>query len=628
MQEMHAEKKSANGKVDSSIPTTRSNPRINTVVDFSGSSESGEEDDRSDISQAGSLPQHGISGPLATNSPSATGKSNKIAIELNVSTSPNGLDGVTVVNPKRYDSNFLTGPATLLTKSDIMYMIQEGVRLAISQKANNNRVRQIRQGQPTRRSLISMAANMSAESVTGTSGRKMKYILHQYKPKNFQMIRRLNGISSEDFIHSICDAELLGGYTESSGKSGSLFWCSSDQKYIMKSISQEEARLMNSICSSYLRYIGSHPHSLLCKFLGMYKVVTTVAQPSYLYGGKRASRVRSQIVHTTRFVIMNNVFAGCPDSANLEKFDLKGTTEDRYVRQMTGKEVLKDLNFSTRWITLPESLAECFTRVIKEDCEFLFKHGLMDYSLIVGVSRPVPSKSAPYVPSSGSNDPPVLSSTGPARDIWDQLTSNSWEDQVAQSFQQNSRKTLGDKFNQQLLAAKTAAVKAAHSMQRLLTPSKDVSDNPPHQQSRLSSIEEHESVIPNEDSPVNKKKRIQSRRSSAEEIERCNTSVFTSFQGGVAGIDETRAQPLIYYFGIIDMLQQYTVKKKMAHFIKKFTIGCCHEIDTVAPSYYQRRFEKYTVGKIHALEPEEIEKIRSSHGTINARFSPDGIGFP
>jgi hypothetical protein len=82
-------------------------------------------------------------------------------------------------------------------------------------------------------------------------------------------------------------------------------------------------------------------------------------------------------------------------------------------------------------------------------------------------------------------------------------------------------------------------------------------------------------------------------------------SVFTAYRGGVAGwktdIPDT---PVIYYLGIIDILQQYTIKKKAAHCIKRFSIGCCHEIDTVAPKRYRDRFQKYMISKIKDVQFE------------------------
>ena len=534
----------------------------------------------------------------------------EIAIELRLSTMNSGAVGTIEANPADPVPNFLNGPVSLLTKFDFMHMIQEGVRLAVSQASQNNRVKVVRNTHA--HSMPDVAAMpQSSSSSMDQPRRTMKYILHQYKPKSFEALRRLCDVKEEDFICSICDAELEGGYSESSGKSGSLFWYSSDQKYIMKSITDEEEVFLNRISTSYVRYIASHPHSLLCKFMGMYKITTIVAAPSYMRGKQRASRVRSNVVRTTRFVIMNNIFGGLTGSDLIAKFDLKGTTEDRFVKQVSGHEVLKDINFQNRWISLPENLAECLNRVIQEDCDFLLRHGVMDYSLIVGVKETPPVDVEPLRRLSGP--------------VSDALTEYMNSEQVKSK----------SSFQNRLSAAKSAAVKAAHSVQKFLNPSGNSPPRITHAtsmmvepadsagESNMSSMPEIQEAIP-EEQPVSDEQIVSispvqatSEPSPAAHPTGPLNSVFSSFRGGVVGLDEARTHPVIYYIGIIDVLQQYTLKKKCAHFLKRFTIGCCHEIDTVAPNRYKARFVRYMSGKIKALDYEDIDKI-----VINSSETP------
>merc|ERR1712216_359968 len=60
--------------------------------------------------------------------------------------------------------------------------------------------------------------------------------------------------------------------------------------------------------------------------------------------------------------------------------------------------------------------------------------------------------------------------------------------------------------------------------------------------------------------------------------------------------------PVIYSLGIVDILQQWTLKKKAAHVIKKVSIGCCHEIDTEPPNYYRGRFARKLQALVGAIE--------------------------
>jgi 1-phosphatidylinositol-4-phosphate 5-kinase len=538
--------------------------RITTVVDYAENEElDDDEDDRSNVTPTAPARTGGC---FTAPSDQAMMGANRIGIELRVS-DPSGANRG-VVELVNYPAEFLAGTGELLTKSDFMQMIQEGVRIGVSNAAESNRMKTLKKTHldtTTTTSVTNRPPAAGASNADAPAKKTMKYILNQYKPKNFQTIRKLNNISNDEFIKSICDSELVGGSTESSGKSGSLFWYSSDRKYIMKSISAEESALLNRICTSYLRYIGTHPHSLLCKFFGMFKIVTTVAAPSYIRGYKRPSRIRSGQVHTTRFVIMNNIFCGGEQGAEkLEKFDLKGTTEDRFVKQVSGKEVLKDINFQNRWVTLPENLAECLTRVIQEDCEFLSRHGIMDYSLIVGLKRSNTPETAAHLsePFSGTVE---TDTTGGRK---------------ASSTIQEKIKTAVQK----LLSPSTSALWAG------------TGSGPPvlrtEQPSRLPSIHENSHEEP---SPVETRRNEESK------------SVFNRFNNATVGLDETKDNCLVYFFGIIDILQQYTIKKKIAHFMKKFTIGCCHEIDTVAPHYYKTRLVRYACSKVHPVDEDDIE---------------------
>ena len=58
----------------------------------------------------------------------------------------------------------------------------------------------------------------------------------------------------------------------SSGKSGSLFYYTEDQKFMLKTISRDEFKKLKSILSAYFDHINSHPESLITRFYGLHKV--------------------------------------------------------------------------------------------------------------------------------------------------------------------------------------------------------------------------------------------------------------------------------------------------------------------------------------------------------------------
>ena len=82
-------------------------------------------------------------------------------------------------------------------------------------------------------------------------------------------------------------------------------------------------------------------------------------------------------------MVMNNAFPYTlqPDVV----YDLKGTTEDRWVSPRPGV-VLKDLNFADKIIGIPDLKQKAaLLQAVKRDCQFLRGLRVMDYSLCLGV---------------------------------------------------------------------------------------------------------------------------------------------------------------------------------------------------------------------------------------------------
>ena len=104
------------------------------------------------------------------------------------------------------------------------------------------------------------------------------------------------------------------------------------------------------------------------------------------------------------------------------------------------------------------------------------------------------------------------------------------------------------------------------------------------------------------------------------EVTQQQPSDFQRCMGGVPGLDD-KNEPCLYFFGVIDILTEYTLKKKVAHFFKKITIGCCHEIDTEPPIYYQPRFAKYLHEKVVTAPGESIAAaVREASATKIQQF--------
>merc|ERR1740128_442099 len=193
------------------------------------------------------------------------------------------------------------------------------------------------------------------------------FTFRTYAPVAFRYFRDLFGIPPDDFMISICNEPLreLGN----PGASGSIFYLTNDDEFILKTVSLKEAEFLQKLLPGYYMNLQQNPRTLLPKFFGMY---------TYQANQKNI-----------RLVVMNNLL---PSGFKLHlKFDLKGST---YKRKASKREkekkspTFKDLDFIE---LLPEGLMlepETYTALIstmRRDCRVLESFKIMDYSLLVGV---------------------------------------------------------------------------------------------------------------------------------------------------------------------------------------------------------------------------------------------------
>jgi hypothetical protein len=114
---------------------------------------------------------------------------------------------------------------------------------------------------------------------------------------------------------------------EGAGRSGSFFFFSHDSRFVIKTMSSSELKLMTRMMPNYTKYLKENKFSLLCKILGIF----TVEAESF-------SRVHIMLMENT---------IRLKDPQNLKYvFDLKGSRVDRTVSGKTAKSTtLKDMNF-------------------------------------------------------------------------------------------------------------------------------------------------------------------------------------------------------------------------------------------------------------------------------------------
>ena len=122
--------------------------------------------------------------------------------------------------------------------------------------------------------------------------------------------------SFECFQSSLCDRDLCE--LPNPGASGSIFYITADDLFIMKTVSKKEARFLLSLLPGYYVNLTQNPFTLLPKFFGL-----------FCYQNAKKN---------IRFVIMNNLI---PREVRLnEKFDLKGSI---YKRKASEDELKREL---------------------------------------------------------------------------------------------------------------------------------------------------------------------------------------------------------------------------------------------------------------------------------------------
>jgi len=198
-----------------------------------------------------------------------------------------------------------------------------------------------------------------------------------YYAEQFRLLRkRIFPDGEEKYIRSLQHSVAWGAR---GGKSGSAFFKSLDDRFVMKQMSRQELQCFLEFAPHYFRYVNKaldeQRPTLLAKMLGIYRIG---------YKNSHTSATMRQDV-----LVMENLFY---DRKIDKTFDLKGSMRSRYVQTSGLKnDVLLDEN-------LLEMIRECpifirphskaiLSRAIHNDTEFLAQQMVMDYSLLVGIDE-------------------------------------------------------------------------------------------------------------------------------------------------------------------------------------------------------------------------------------------------
>eukprot|EP00057_Strongylocentrotus_purpuratus_P011489 XP_011665963.1 PREDICTED: phosphatidylinositol 4-phosphate 5-kinase type-1 beta isoform X1 [Strongylocentrotus purpuratus] len=387
-----------------------------------------------------------------------------------------------------------------------------------------------------------------------------------YAPIAFRYFRQLFGIQPDDFLISLVDRTLTE--LSNAGASGSVFYLTLDDEFIIKTTQHKEADFLQKLLPGYYMNLVQNPRTLLPKFYGLY---------TYQSGGKNI-----------RFVIMNNLL---PSTLKMhQKFDLKGSTYKRKAskgEKQKKSPTLKDLDFM---VVHPEGLHldaltyNALLKTIQRDCRVLESFKIMDYSLLLGIHNidqgirdmAKEGRENPGTPS-GLDDHPSEYPGDPG------------------SYPETPR-----------------------------TPTERTPRTPTENSNGEDPLNSSSGVPPRleRSRSYNNRQRVAAFSTTREAIQGQSDTYVSGGedeQSGGIPAKNSKGDRLLLFIGIIDILQCYKLTKKLEHTWKSVV----HDGDTVSvhrPDFYANRFKEFMAKNVF----KKIPLRRESDATplINVKHSP------
>ncbi|XP_047337500.1 phosphatidylinositol 4-phosphate 5-kinase 8-like [Impatiens glandulifera] len=185
-----------------------------------------------------------------------------------------------------------------------------------------------------------------------------------YCPMVFRMLREMFKLDAAEYMMSICGDDGLRELS-SPGKSGSFFYLSKDDRFVIKTLRRYEVKTLLKMLPSYYKHIQENENTLITKFFGLHRITWG--------GGKKV-----------RFVVMGNMFL--TELRIHRRFDLKGSRQGRLTSpdKISENPTLKDLDLSYEF-EMDKLLRGALFDQIHLDCKFLESQDIIDYSLLLGL---------------------------------------------------------------------------------------------------------------------------------------------------------------------------------------------------------------------------------------------------
>ena len=219
-----------------------------------------------------------------------------------------------------------------------------------------------------------------SSSISGRSSsikdiNKINISYYLYSPLIFYSLRKIDGLSLENFIFSFLPENNTNSIKKTQGRSGNFFILTDDKQYILKTINNLEMEfILSKFLKNYYHYLNDdnqkNNDSILSRIYGLYKI--------YFTGGD-----------TMNLILMKNIYCNFHIDNIITKYDLKGSKKNRETPIENEKDyknkVLKDNNFAEieKFLYIDKKNIQKLKNIVKRDSEFLESLNIMDYSLLV-----------------------------------------------------------------------------------------------------------------------------------------------------------------------------------------------------------------------------------------------------
>ncbi|XP_042490908.1 phosphatidylinositol 4-phosphate 5-kinase 8-like isoform X1 [Macadamia integrifolia] len=244
----------------------------------------------------------------------------------------------------------------------LMLNLQLGIRYTVG-KITPVPMREVRSSDFGPRARIRMYFPRKGSKLT-PSHKSIDFYWKDYCPMVFRNLREMFKIDAADYMMSICGGDGLRELS-SPGKSGSIFYLSQDERFVIKTQRRSELKILLKMLPNYYNHVGAHDNTLITKFFGLHRIT--------LKHGRKV-----------RFVVMGNMF--CTELRIHRRYDLKGSSQGRCTNkhEIDENTTLKDLDLSYVF-QMDRSWRKSLFKQISLDCMFLESQHIIDYSLLLGL---------------------------------------------------------------------------------------------------------------------------------------------------------------------------------------------------------------------------------------------------